>query len=423
MEFNERDSADKLSVPLTTDVCIIGAGPAGLTASLFLTRHNISHYLLDSESFPRHKPCGDNITSQAISVLEEIDSEFVPSLLQNKVLNPIHKMVLYAPNGKGINLEYLPYKMQEDQPSCYATSRYDFDLALLKKVEESHFAVVKQNCFVNGLKYGDNHISISTNTHLNLNAKMVIVATGSNNSVLKLLSCPFPEKDAAIGIRAYYKNIEGPVDTAQLFLEKEIMPGGFYITPLSGNIFNVNLVLFLKDVKRKKINIRKLFEERIALNPMLKDRFKNATRVGNFEGMKLHMGVKKRVVSYDRVLIAGDSAGLIDIISGNGIPQAMISGKMAALQTIEALKTANYSKEFLSKYDKELYSKVDKSLSLGKVFYPFLQFKFICVLNLHLLNYLAKRPQTNNILRDLLYVKNPKARLLNPKFYFDLLIR
>ena len=36
-------------------------------------------------------------------------------------------------------------------------------------------------------------------------------------------------------------------------------------------------------------------------------------------------------------MLVGDAAGLIDLISANGIPQAMISGKLAALQAIECI--------------------------------------------------------------------------------------
>ncbi|HEY1202482.1 MAG TPA: FAD-dependent monooxygenase, partial [Niastella sp.] len=44
---------------IATDVCIIGAGPAGAAAALQLQQLNIPCVVVDKAVFPRDKICGD----------------------------------------------------------------------------------------------------------------------------------------------------------------------------------------------------------------------------------------------------------------------------------------------------------------------------------------------------------------------------
>jgi flavin-dependent dehydrogenase len=56
----------------TSDVCIVGAGPAGATTSLMLSKMGISHTVLDKAVFPRDKTCGDGLVLYVFQVLQQI---------------------------------------------------------------------------------------------------------------------------------------------------------------------------------------------------------------------------------------------------------------------------------------------------------------------------------------------------------------
>jgi len=416
-------SSNMESEIIKTDICIIGAGPAGITASLTLAKQNIAHLLVDSSSFPRQKPCGDILTSNVLRALNEIDPTLIESLKVKNVINPIWKTIVYPPNGKQVLIDFLPFNKKAGEPSCYSISRFDFDNLLFLKATENKNTTVRQNFHVSSVEHQEDNIKLVSKNNETILAKLVIVATGSKNSILKQLGHEFPKKQSAVGIRAYYDGIVCDKENAELILIKEVMPSGIYITPLPNGTFNVNLVTFLEKVNENKTNLNKVFDSVIESNPLLKQKFKHATRIGKLDGSKLFMGVKKKIIAGDRYLIVGDSAGLIDIISGNGIPQAMISGKYAALRASEALRAGNFSKEFLHHYEIELHNKVQRYLLLGKILYPFLRIKLFCNIGLELLNYFANRPQTNFLLRDLLYDKNVKSKLLSPKFYYRLFIQ
>ena len=62
---------------IKTPICIIGAGPAGASTSIFLCKMNIEHVIVDAAVFPRDKICGDGIDLNAIRVLNHIDTAIV----------------------------------------------------------------------------------------------------------------------------------------------------------------------------------------------------------------------------------------------------------------------------------------------------------------------------------------------------------
>src|SRR5262245_26816664 len=56
----------------TADVAIVGAGPAGSTAAIYLNRAGASVILVDKDRFPRPKPCGDAVCGKSIPILREL---------------------------------------------------------------------------------------------------------------------------------------------------------------------------------------------------------------------------------------------------------------------------------------------------------------------------------------------------------------
>jgi Dehydrogenases (flavoproteins) len=57
---------------IDTDVLVVGAGPAGSAAAAWSARAGLDTTLLDAETFPRDKPCGDGLTPRAIAELDNL---------------------------------------------------------------------------------------------------------------------------------------------------------------------------------------------------------------------------------------------------------------------------------------------------------------------------------------------------------------
>ena len=66
---------------IETKICIIGAGPAGVTTSLFLSKMQVPHLIVDAGIFPRDKICGDALDLKVLRVLNELEPSIVNEML------------------------------------------------------------------------------------------------------------------------------------------------------------------------------------------------------------------------------------------------------------------------------------------------------------------------------------------------------
>ena len=197
---------------------------------------------------------------------------------------------------------------------------------------------------------------------------MIVGAEGRNSIVAKKLA--HHKMDAAhfsAGIRAYYKNVSGMHD--QNFIElhflKDLQPGYLWIFPLPNGAANVGVGMLSKSISAKKANLKQLMLDAIATHPNIKDRFANAVMEGGIEGWGLPLGSKKRNLSGNRFLLAGDAGSLIDPFTGEGIGNAMVSGLVAARVIKKAVEANNFSAGFLQQYDRDLYKKLWAELRLS----------------------------------------------------------
>ena len=60
------------AVPTSTDVLVVGAGPAGSAAAAWAARAGRDVVLADAAVFPRDKTCGDGLTPRAIAELDRL---------------------------------------------------------------------------------------------------------------------------------------------------------------------------------------------------------------------------------------------------------------------------------------------------------------------------------------------------------------
>lgn len=401
-------------------VVVIGGGPAGLMACFWLQKFGIPHVLVEKEHYPRDKSCADILTSNAIRCMNDVNPSFIPELRQLGLLRPIYGTDLSTPNNHSLNLPFKYLDNVEGVPSCYSIPRADLDHYLFNKLKLNPLTTTLTGCPVSGISFQNDGCSIQTKTHGNLNAEMVLIATGSNyNPIVKKTAQE--DKHIAVGIRAYYRGIDFKSNDCELFLHQQLMPGGFYIAPMEDGLFNVNMVVRSDQVKKKKLNLRQEFEQLIETNELLQHRFRNATRVSEFAGSSLKLGTRKRALSGERYLLLGDSAGLIDLISANGIPQAMLSGRIAAEQVKRSLETGDFSSVCLQQYDRILMDRIKDDIAVGKTLNPILHSGFVHQLVLKILNFLTRTTNQNKTLVRLYYSPRPALLLFNPAFYLSLI--
>lgn len=403
-------------------VCIIGAGPAGLIASLSLAQKGIACTLIDKASFPRHKVCADNITGNTIRIIKELYPNLIADLVQEGKCQPIKGVLAHAANHHKVKIDFLPLEPNTIEDSCYAISRITLDNALMQKAKAHPLIEVWEGIEVKQLKRMNDGLLIKTTT-TNIFTNLAIISSGSNASFYKdIHTVDKEDKHLAVGLRAYYKNVKTAEHKryCELYLDKQLLPGGLYITPFADGSVNVNVVVRSDAVKRNKLKLKKILEHTLVHHPLLKERFADAQQIGNIEGASLLLGTKKRKISGDNFMLVGDAAGLIDLLSANGIPQAMLSAKIAAEFAESCVQSNSFTQDTLAEYDDRVFDRVKNYLKLSKFVAPFMSSRLALWCFMKLMNFVAKSYDKNDQIRDLIYDKDASKQLVKPKFYYRL---
>ena len=129
---------------LETPVCIVGAGPAGSTASLFLSKYGIQHILVDRETFPRDKVCGEQFSGRASHVLRELNPDWENELVHKKIVSRAWSLHFnFQPENKKVT-----YRFDEKKSPILKAKRSEFDTYLFEKAQESPFSTCFQGVYL-----------------------------------------------------------------------------------------------------------------------------------------------------------------------------------------------------------------------------------------------------------------------------------
>lgn len=339
------------------DVVIAGAGPAGCAAALALKDAGLKVALLNKETFPRDKVCGDAIPGRAAKTLKSIDPKLGAEFERFPKKYHTTKTLL-AYKNQSLTFNWVG--------AAYTCARMDFDNFLFSLVKENTDTAIHTGIKVNTVSASKDSITVSTKDGISFTAKMLIGADGAQSVVAKQLTDKIIDRDHHVGsVRAYYKNVASTEDnTTEIYFDKKFLPSYLWIFPLPGNMANVGFGMLSSEIAKRKINIKNTFYEFIDQNPTLAARFKDAELIGELEGFSLPLGSKRITISGDRFMLAGDAASLIDPISGDGIGNAMLSGKLAAGQVIKSFKQGRFDSAFLKEYDTALFNALGSELKL-----------------------------------------------------------
>jgi menaquinone-9 beta-reductase len=400
-------------------IVIVGAGPAGCACALMLSKKNIPVTILEKSTFPRDKICGDALSPDVLNQLNLISPELAENFYSIENKTPIYGGTIITSYGQTLSI---PIVNKHKQLEGFTCPRMVFDHYLFDAISKSDKVRIIQNCQVNDVLRTDNMITLKTSQG-NFEADLVVAADGAQSVIARHLHPhKLDKKSYCAGLRVYYENVMGfhEKNYIELFFLKEIMPGYLWVFPMQGGKANVGIGVLSSYVSNKKLNLKEILTRFLESHPLLKDRFKNARPLETIKGFGLPLGSKKRSISGDRYLLTGDAASLIDPLSGEGIGNAIRSGRVAADHIVTCIEKNNYSASFNKQYDDEIYRRMWNELRISRRIQQILQYP-------RLLEYFIKKANKNKSLHqfliDILEDMDQKKRLLDPRFYWDLLFK
>ena len=412
---------------IETPVLIVGAGPAGAGVSIYLTLAGIQHILIDKETFPRDKVCGDACSGKTAFVLRKAHPEWMQEILQHsEKFTPSHGIIFVAPNGKSLNIPYKPNRLPTDPAPGFTVPRLVFDNFLFEKLSSPYTTIFQGIALQSIQRMADGRIlAIIKNGDavIEIVTPIIMGADGDKSIVRKtLMNDNNASKAYAVGLRAYYEGVTelDANNFIELHFLPELLPGYFWIFPLPDGKVNVGVGILSERIRKKKINLREQMLKAIENNPNIKHRFANATLVGKIQGWGLPMGMEQVPLSGDNYMLTGDAAGLIDSFSGEGIGNALYSGMLAAFAIEKCIEQNRYDATFIKEqYDDVLYRRIGDELKLSGTLqrlcrYPWL-FNFV-------VNKARKSQALSSTISSMFADLDLREQLRKPSFYFKILM-
>lgn len=333
------------------DVAIIGAGPAGSTAALAMLNSGLRVALIDQASFPRDKTCGDATAAYVPKVLATISPAFRAAFEALPQRQIVHTCRVFAPNGKALDFRF--------SESGSIIKRIDLDNFLYQlALNQKHVTPLLAR--VNSIVFHPNQNlwEIQTSSGV-VKARLIIGCDGANSIVTRHVSDSriLPDHHSA-AVRAYFTDVaDVDPDSFELHFFPELPFGYFWIFPEADGSFNVGLGGLTKYVSENHINLRDLLQQVVAKHKSISKRFYNSKQVSEVKGFGLPLGSRKIPISGSGWMLCGDAAHLIDPLTGEGIGQAMASGRFAGWKAVACFKNNNFSAAYMKSYDAEVYKK------------------------------------------------------------------
>jgi geranylgeranyl reductase family protein len=352
---------------LKTDILIIGAGPAGATASLFLAKLGIAHTIVDAAVFPRDKVCGDGLDLKVVRVLRHLDPAIVLNeLFENQFFTPCWGTRFFTQNGRATDFVYTPSKDAPlPYPLFWTAKRAHFDEFLVKKFDR-RFADFRQNVKVEKIeRLGKSWRVFAPN--LEIQAKLLIGADGDHSVLLRHLGERKIERRHYAGtLRQYWRNVADihPKNLIEVYFPPNLPMSYFYIFPLANGEANVGYGMVSEVASKGRHNLRDIFKRLIEEDRVMWRRFQNAQPAEEPVGWGIPLASRRRQAFGDGYLLVGDAASLVCPTSGEGIGTGMMSGYIAAHFAQKAMKDNRFDAEQFKNYDREIFRRLQSEIRL-----------------------------------------------------------
>lgn len=313
---------------MIADVAVVGGGPAGAAAATSLARAGLEVVVVDKARFPRDKICGDGLTTGALRLLDELglDPAAVPSW------QAVTDMTVHSPSGAAIHFP-LPAG-----PGLYAAvaRRADLDAAVLDLARDAGATMLEGHEVTKAAHPSADRIRLDAQAldgggTVTIEARYAIAADGMWSPMRKHLGV------ATAGylgewhaFRQYFRDVS-PRASRELvvWFEADILPGYVWSFPLPDGGANVGFGVH-RGGKVPVRDMKRLWPEllaRPAIRAVLGDA---AVPEAPHRAWPIPARVDRVPLTAGRALFVGDAAAACDVMSGEGIGQALLTGVLAA---------------------------------------------------------------------------------------------
>jgi flavin-dependent dehydrogenase len=308
------------------DVAVVGPDPPSM-AALNLARRGHRTLLLDKDTFPRDKVCGDGLIADSVRCLTRAG-----------LYDDIRRRSLKSDLGT----VYSPSRICFDVPGEFLTlKRVHLDALIVNKAVESGATFCRAK--VTGFEVQpDSTLRLLVDQCAeSLRARIVFLATGANVEVPSKLGLVTEQRPSGIALRCYVRS-SVPLDRLVVSYDRSITPGYAWIFPLADGEFNIGCGISYRNKSILRVNLREAFKSFLTSFPLAAEIMRHAEAISPIRGAMLRCGLSgTHPLGPGNVLVLGESIGATFPFTGEGIGKAMETGEIAAEVAHEALASGD----------------------------------------------------------------------------------
>lgn len=309
------------------DVAIAGAGPAGALAALILARAGVRVRVFERARFPRPKLCGDTLNPGALAVLRR-HLDVAPLVALS---DPIDGMILTGPGGVRIHATY------GAGLTGRAVTRDVLDAWLVDQAVAAG-AAVEEGASVRGAAVAEGRVRglrVETAGRAVAHDARVVIAADGRRSALAFGRghARQPRRPRRWAIGGYFTGVETMPRLGEMHVRRGHYLG---VAPVPGGLTNACLVIPHHHGDAPMSVPAEMLARSLREDTSLGPRFARAVPV-SAPVVLGPMAVDARGAGEPGLLLAGDAAGFIDPITGDGLRFALAGAELAAAVALDVL--------------------------------------------------------------------------------------
>jgi geranylgeranyl reductase family protein len=343
------------------DACIVGAGPAGAALATRLARDGCSVALLDRQRFPRDKVCGDLVSAKGMKMLDELGCY---EHIARRGFVPIRAAQAYL---DGRFLVEAPLPTLPNQPGAgHAVPRYELDEVLFRNAVTAG-AHATENCTVVNYEVGRSLVTVSAEIDgrpQRFLSRLIVGADGASSVVARQAGMEVRDaRHVQLTTRAYCRGLR--LEHAILLFDENFFPGYGWIFPINDSLANIGVGMVKESLQRDSLRLRRFYQRLVQLaREIAREQGADIelTRPAGWP-IKTYGGARRNY--FDRGLLIGDAGSFVDPISGEGIPLALTSAKLAAQTIHAAFADGRFGADEMADFERRWRGEFDADLSLA----------------------------------------------------------